>query len=98
MFLWDNPGPFESKQECVVCLYHLSVLAVLHGLMGSIDENGVPVNFHHNHDGLVAMKRLDGELACLVGEHGFTYHVHLGVQVAHLLAMGRCCMFPTVPP
>ncbi len=75
MLFGDNAGQFESKQECVVCPYHLSVLAVLHGL----DENGVAINFHHNYDVLVASKRLDGELPGLVNEHGFAYHVHLGV-------------------
>jgi hypothetical protein len=59
------------------------VLVVLHGL----DEDGVAINFHQHHDVLVAMKRLGGKLACLVGEHGFVYHVRLGVHVAHFLAM-----------
>jgi hypothetical protein len=31
MFLGDNASPFESKQECIVCPYHLGILAVLHG-------------------------------------------------------------------
>ncbi len=96
MFLGDNAGPSESEQECVVCPYHLSILAVLHGF----NKDGVAVNFHHNHDVFVATKRLDGELACLVGEHGFAYHVHLGVHVADLLAMEvggvacfqQCCL------
>ncbi len=50
-------------------------------------EDGVAVYFHHNHDVFVATKRSDGELACLVGEHGFAYHVHLGVHIANLLAV-----------
>ncbi len=83
MFLRDNIGTFELEQECIVCPCHLGVLAVLHGL----DKGGIAVNFHHNHDVLVATKRSGGELACLVGEHGFVYHVHLGVHIAHLLAM-----------
>jgi hypothetical protein len=83
MFLGDNAGPFELEQECIVCPYHLGVLAVLDGL----DKDGVAVDFHHNHDILVATKGSDGELACLVVEHGFTYHVCLGVHVAHLLAL-----------
>ncbi len=83
MFLGDNAGPFELEQECVICPYHLGVLAVLHGL----DKDGIAVDFHHNYDVLVATKRSDGELASLVGEHGFAYHVHLGVHVTHLLAM-----------
>ena len=44
-------------------------------------------DFHHNHDVLVPAKRSGGELACLVGEHGFAYHVHLGVHIMHFLAM-----------
>ncbi len=83
MFLGDNTGPFESRQECILCWYHLGILAVFHGL----DEDGVAVNFHHNHDVLVVTQRLGGELVCLVGEHGFMYHVLLGVHVAHLLTM-----------
>ncbi len=67
MFLGDNAGLFQSEQECIVCLYHLGILAVLHGLK----KDGIPVDFHHNHDVLVATKRLNGELACLVREHGF---------------------------
>ncbi len=79
-----------------VCPYHLSILAVLHGF----NKDGIAVDFHHNHDVFVATKRLDGELACLVGEHRFAYHVHLGVHIANLLAMEvgsvacfqRCCL------
>jgi hypothetical protein len=95
-FLGDNASSFELEQECVVCPYHLGVLVVLHGL----DEDGIAVDFHHNHDALVATKRLDGELVCLVGEHGFAYHVCLGVRIQHLLAMevGDVACFPKVPP
>ncbi len=83
MFLATNAGPFESEQEGVVCLYHLGVLAVLHGL----DKDGIAVNLHHNHDVFVATKTSDRELACLVEEHGFAYHVRLGVHIVHLLAV-----------
>jgi hypothetical protein len=83
MFLGDNAGSFETEQECVICPCCLGVLAVLHGL----NKDGIAVDFHHNHDVLFAPKRLDGELACLVGEHGFAYHVRLGVHVLHLLAV-----------
>ncbi len=96
MFLGGNAGPFESEQECVVCPYHLGILAVLHGF----HEDGVAVDFHHNHDVFVSTKRLDGEMAYLVREHGFAYHVHLGVHIANLLAVEvggvacfqRCCL------
>ncbi len=85
-----------SEQECVVCPYHLGILAVLHGF----NEDGIAVDFHRNHDVFVATKRLDGELACLVGEHGFAYHVHSSVHIAYLLAIEvggvacfqRCCL------
>ncbi len=95
MFLGDNASPFESEQECVVCLYNISILAVLHGF----NKDGVAVNFHYNHDVFVATKRPVGELACLVGKHGFAYHVRLGVHIAYLLAVEvggvscfqRCC-------
>jgi hypothetical protein len=59
MFLGDNAGPSQSEQECIVCPYHLGVLAVFHGL----NEDGIAINFHHNRDVLVASKRLGGELA-----------------------------------
>jgi hypothetical protein len=39
------------------------------------------VDFHHNHNVLVALLRTRRELTCLIGEHGFAYHVHLGVDV-----------------
>ncbi len=95
MFLGGNAGRFESEQECVACLYHLGILAVLHGF----HEDGVAVDFHHNHDVFDSTKRSDGELACLVREHGFAYHVRLGVHIANLLAVEvggvacfqRCC-------
>ena len=63
--------------------YHLGILVVLHGF----NKDGIAVNFHHNHDVFVATKRSDGELACLVREHGFTYHVHLGVHIVYLLVV-----------
>jgi hypothetical protein len=96
MFLGENAGLFKSEQECVVCPYHLSILADLHGF----NKDGVAVDFHHNHDVFVATKRLDGELACLLGEHGFACHVRLGLHIAYLLAMEvggvacsqRCCL------
>ncbi len=52
MFLGDNAGPFESEQECVICPYHLGILAVLHGF----DKDGIPVDFRHNHDVFVSTK------------------------------------------
>jgi hypothetical protein len=83
MFLGGNASLFELEQECVVCPYHLGILAVLHGF----HEDGVAVHFHHNHDVFVFMKRSDGELACLVREHGFAYHVRLGIHIANLLVV-----------
>ncbi len=96
MFLGDNVDPFELEQERIVCPYHLGILAVFHGF----NKDGVAVNLHHNPDVFVATKRSDGELACLVGEHGFAYHVRLGVHNANLLAVEvrgvpcfqRCCL------
>jgi hypothetical protein len=55
----------------------------IHGL----NEDGITNDFHHNHGVLVASKRLGGELAGMVREHGFAYHVRLGVHVAHFLAV-----------
>ncbi len=69
-----------------MCPYHLGILAVLHGL----NKDGIAINFHCNHDVLAASSRSGRELACLVGEHGFAYHVHLGVHIAHLLACHVC--------
>jgi hypothetical protein len=82
MFLGDNAGLFQLEQEWVVCPY-LGVLAVLHGL----DKDGFANNFHHNHDVIVDSKRSDGELSGLVGEHGFAYHVRLGVHFAHFFTV-----------
>ena len=64
-------------------MYHLLILAALHGF----NEYGVAVDFYHNHDVLVASLRTRGELACLIGEHGFAYHVCVGVDVAHFLTL-----------
>ncbi len=96
MFLRDNASLFELEQECIVGPYHLGILVVLHGL----NEDGVAVNVYHNLDVLVATKILDGDLACLVSEHGFVYHVRLGVHIAYLLAVEvggiacfqQCCL------
>jgi hypothetical protein len=96
MFLGGNASLFASEQECVVCPYHLGILAVLHGFR----KDGVAVHFHHNHDVFVSTKRSDGDLACLVREHGFAYHIRLGVHIKCLLAMEvggvacfqRCCL------
>ena len=76
-------------------MYHFLVLAALHGL----NDDGVAVDFHHNHDVLVASLRMCRELTCLIGEHGFTYPVCLGVDILHFLLMElggvtsfqRCC-------
>ncbi len=51
------------------------------------NEDGIAVDFHHNHDEFVAPKRSDEELTCLVGEHGFVYHVRLGVHIVYLCAV-----------
>jgi hypothetical protein len=59
------------------------ILAALHGF----NEYGVAVDFYHKHDVLVALLRTRGELACLIGEHGFAYHVYFGVDVAHFLTV-----------
>jgi hypothetical protein len=55
--------------------------------MHGFNKDAVAVDFHHNHEVFVATKRSDGELACLVGEYGFAYHVCLGVHIAYLLAV-----------
>jgi hypothetical protein len=57
------------------------------GILHGFNEDGVAVNFHHDHDVFVTAKRSDGELVCLVGKRGFSYHVHLGVHIAYFPAM-----------
>jgi hypothetical protein len=72
------------------------LFAVLHGF----NKDGVAADFHHDHDVFVVAKRLDGELACLVGKHGFLCHVRLGVHIAYFLAVEvggvecfqQCCL------
>ncbi len=54
MFLWNNPCPFQLLEECVICLYHLRILATFHGF----NEDGLAVNFHHQHDIFVALLQL----------------------------------------
>ncbi len=64
-------------------MYHFLILAALHGL----NKDGIAVDFHHNHDVLVASLRTRRELTCLIGEHGFVYHVRLGVDVSNFLTV-----------
>ena len=74
---------------------HSLILAALYGL----NKDDVAVNFHHNHDVLVALLRVCRELTCLIGEHGFVYPVCFGVDVSKFLAVElggvtrfqRCC-------
>jgi hypothetical protein len=49
---------------------------------------------------LLPQKKTGGELAYLVGEHGFVCYVHLGVHLMPLSCHvgGRYPMFPTVLP
>ncbi len=64
-------------------MYHFLILAALHGL----NKDDIALNFHHNHDVLVALLRTHRELTCLIGEHGFAYHVRLGVDVSNFLTV-----------
>ncbi len=73
----------QSEQECIVRAYHFPILAALHGL----NEDGVAVDFHHNHDVLVTLLRTRRELTCLIGEHGFAYSVCFGVDVSNFLTV-----------
>ena len=83
MLLGNNACSLQSWQECVVRAYHFLILAALHGF----NKYGVAVDFHHNHDVFVASLRTRGELACLVGEHGFAYHGCVCVDLAHFLTV-----------
>ncbi len=83
VFLWNNARPYQSLEECVIRSYHLHILAIFYGF----DKDGIAVNFHHHHDIFVALLQLRRELARLVGEHGFAYLVHFGVDIAYFLAM-----------
>ncbi len=83
VFLWNNARPFQLLEKCVICLYHLRILATFHGF----DKDGIAVGFHHPHDIFVALLQSRRELACLVGEHGFAYLVRFGVDITYFLAM-----------
>ncbi len=83
MFLWNNARLFQSLEECIIRSYHLCIIATFHGF----NKDGIAVDFHHHHDIFVASLQSCRELACLVGEHGFAYFVHFGVDVAYFLAM-----------
>ncbi len=83
MLLGNNACSLQSEQECVVHAYHFLILAALHGL----NKDGIAVDFHHNHDVLVASLRTRRELICLIGEHGFAYPVCFGVDVLNFLTM-----------
>jgi hypothetical protein len=64
-------------------VYHFLILADCHGL----NEDGVDVDFHQNHDVLVATLQTRRKFTCLIGEHGFAYTVCFGVDVSHFLSM-----------
>ena len=83
MLLGNNACSLQSEQECVVHAYHFLILAALHGL----NKDGIAVNFHHDHDVLVALLRTHRELICLIGEYGFAYPVCFGVDVSNFLTM-----------
>ncbi len=83
MLLGNNACLLQSEQEWVVRAYHFFILAALHGL----NKDGVAVDFHHNHDVLVALLRTCRELTCLIGEHGFVHPVCFGVDVSNFLTM-----------
>ena len=50
-------------------------------VLDGFDKYGTTVDFHHNHDVLVACLRAEWELTCLVGEDGVSYVVNVGVDV-----------------
>jgi hypothetical protein len=83
VLLGNNACLLQSEQECVVRAYQFLILAALHGL----NEDGVAVDFHHNHDVLVASLRMRRESTCLIGEYGFAYPVCFGVDVSNFLTM-----------
>jgi hypothetical protein len=83
VFLWNNAHAFQSLEECIICLYHLRILATFHGF----DKDGIAVDFYHHHDIFVALLQPRRELARLVGEHGFAFLVRFGVDIVYFLAM-----------
>ena len=72
-----------SRSRSALYTRIISFLAAFHGL----SEDGVAVDFHHNHDVLVATLRARRELTCLIGEHGLADTVCFGVDVANFLSM-----------
>ena len=75
-FLGTVPARFSrSSSALFIHAFHFLILVALHGL----NKDGVAVDFHHNHDVLVATSRMRRELPCLIREHGFAYHVCFGV-------------------
>jgi hypothetical protein len=90
VFLWDNARLFQLVEECVICPYHIRILATFHGF----NKDGITVDFNHHHDVFVAVLQACRELACLVGAHDFAYLVRFGVYIAYFLAMElRCVAF-----
>ncbi len=83
MLLGNNACLLQLEQECIVRAYHFLILAALHGL----NKDGIAVNFHHNHDVLVALLRTRRKLTCSIGEHGFAYPVCFGVDVLNFLTV-----------
>mmetsp|Transcript_13999 Transcript_13999/g.31870 ORF Transcript_13999/g.31870 Transcript_13999/m.31870 type:complete len:264 (-) Transcript_13999:1119-1910(-) len=82
VLLWSDAGRLDSGEEGEVRALHFFVGATGHRL----DKDGVAVDFHHEHDVLVARLRRDGEAAGLIGEEGVLGFVDLDVDVADLLS------------
>ena len=89
------PARFSHSKSVLYARIISSFLRLFSGL----NEDAVAVDFHHNHDVLVAALQARRELTCLIGEHGFAYPVCFGVDVLNFLAVElggvtrfrRCC-------
>ena len=80
VLLGGDAGGLDSCEKGEVRALHFFLRATGHGL----DEDGVAVDFDHEHDVFVSGLRRDGEAAGLVGEDGVFGFVHFDVDVPNL--------------
>ena len=73
----------------MICSCKFRVYAILDGL----HQDGVAVNFHHDHYVLVALSGSGGELPCLVRKYCVADVIYLSVDVLHFLNSQCRCVF-----
>ena len=61
-------------------------------VLGGLQQDGIAISIHHDHDVLVALFVSGGELTGLIGKHCIANVIDFSVEVAHLFASQCCCV------